>query len=72
MPPVRSVPDGAKRSVPSAAVRSVPSPAVRSVPSPAVMSVERGADFESLVLMRLRQAEERKRLNQQLSQEEPS
>lgn len=45
---------------------------VRSVSSGGVRSVERGADYESLTLTRLRQAEERKRLLQDLSQEEPS
>jgi len=37
---------------------------------PSSSSPASGVDFESLVLMRLRQAEERKRLNQQLQAED--
>ncbi len=66
---VKSVPGGGVGA--SVPVRSVPVRSVKSVP---VRSVETADDYESLTLMRLRQAEERKRLNQQLllEQQEPS
>lgn len=66
-----SVPGGdVGTSVPVQSVKSVPA----SVPVRSVRGVESVDDYESLTLMRLRQAEERKRLNQQLLQEqqEPS
>jgi len=44
--------------------------AASSTPSEPSSSGAAGVDFESLVLMRLRQAEERKRLNQQLATED--
>ncbi len=85
--PERSKPSGNVRTAPSAddisgsgrsdisgGVRSDISGGVRSNISGGVRSMDSDSDvdYESLTLMRLRQAEERKRLNQQLLQEEPS
>ncbi len=72
---VSGAPSTTDGSVPGGDVgTSVPVQSVKSVPVRSVRGVESVDDYESLTLMRLRQAEEKKRLNQQLLQEqqEPS